>query len=158
MTDPVTLDTPLICPMCGHHLTSTNISCPTCGEPIRPATMLDVTRDRSLSFLTGLISLLITAGCVARCIDLQFQLWQRGNHPIERHIASLNRDVMLLFTLFVSAWLWGPPLLRVAIHDPKSYGKEKVTSRWRVFWQTQIAMYALSVAFVLLCLVTCATR
>lgn len=146
--------------MCGKTVTPMENLCPGCGEPIPKANVPDVARDRMLCYLVGGFTGLMTGGMLINCVMLHFQVLRESSqgHSVTIHLGTLDRDIMMIFTFIASVWLWGPPLLRVAIHDPKSYGKAKIPSRWRLFWQTQVAMYALSVAFVLLCLVTCATR
>lgn len=148
----------MLCPMCGQSVAITENDCPACGEPIQKVKLPVIARDRMLSYLSGGITTLITGGMLVNWIMLERDIAQHNANQIEQHHAALASGIMMGLTFVVSAWLWAPPLIRVAIHDPKAYGKEKVPSRWRLFWQTQLTMYALSVALVLLCLVTCATR
>ncbi len=150
MNEPAESAAPLTCPMCGKTVTPMENLCPGCGESIQKAKPSDVARDRLLCYLVGGFTGLMTGGMLINCVMLQFEvirLWYEVSVPI----AMDNRDTMTVIMFFVSVWLWGVPLLRVVTHDPTSYGKENVPSRWRIFWRTQSA---LSLAVVLVCLIT----
>lgn len=133
-----------LCPMCGQLVAAADRQCPACGEPMLPSQPAVHARDRALALGIGGLSACICGYWIV--IALQ----ATGGFAYERELPKLIA-VVLTF------WFWGPPIIAVLIansrHPPK-----KETSRWRVFWQTQAVMYAISLGLTLLCTITCMPR
>lgn len=140
--------------MCGELVAVAYRQCPACGEPLLPPLPVVNRRDQGLALGIGGLSTAITGYFVWQAIDAL--AWM--NHPLRGPHAEMHRDIALFTAAFVTLWLWGLPIVAVLVGDPRALKKGIVVSGWRLFWQTQGIMYAISVAFVLLCLVTCATR
>jgi hypothetical protein len=131
------------CPMCGALVAAADKRCAACGEAMLPPQPLAQWWDIALAFGIGSATTVLCGYWIGYAVQVA------GGDPMERDISSIIACVL-------TAWFWMLPILAVVVGDPRSTNNRVPTSRWRLFWQAQGIMYAISIAFFLLCLATCA--
>ncbi len=132
MSEPVQQPARHVCPMCGRIIASSKTICSYCGEPPVEKRISGALIDKCLAYITGGVGATI---CIFFLVNLE---------------PGLNVIVAgLVFGL-----LFGPPWVRVSINSPKP-GEKPAISLWRIFWQTQAVMYAITLGSFVLCLGVC---
>ncbi len=133
----------VVCPKCRWQSSFDYKRCLVCGTATVSLARENELRDRWLAFGIGGFSAVI-------CGYFIFVATQAsGGFAYERELPVLVAGV-------VTGWLWMLPILAVIVGDPRRKKQGMLVSPWRLFWQTQAIMYAVSMAFYLLCLATCA--
>lgn len=133
----------LFCPMCGATNLVSSVTCKACGESIPIMAPVDVARDRAIAIGVGMITALICG------------YWILSAVPVLGVPRTISEEITVIFAGLITLWLWGPPLFVSAIYRPADVTRGTAVSRYRVFWQTQSLMYALSIGLHLLCLGIC---
>jgi hypothetical protein len=129
------------CPMCGHVIATACKQCPACGEVILPPKPVAQGGDLVLAFVTGGLSFAVCGFFFVMFIEAW--LW-----PIPEAHAWMVLYFSFFGTCIVTAWLWGPPVIVIRFFATKF---TKPIPAWRIFWQTQAIMYALSIGLFILC-------
>jgi hypothetical protein len=150
MNDP-SLPASIQCPMCGESIAAVAPQCPACGEPLLAGLPIESWRDFALAMSIGAVSCGINGYFAFYAIRAVIA------PPVGPH-SFMERDLAVISAVLVMLWLWPLPVLASLVGDPQRKKKGLPVSRWRLFWQTQGIMYAVSVGLFFLCLVTCATR
>lgn len=121
-----------VCPMCGRIIASTKTICSYCGEPPIEKPIPSDLIDKCLAYVTGGVGAAICGF----------------------FLINIEPGLSVFVAALVFGWLFGPPLIRVSIASAKS-DTTRNSSLWRVFWQTQAVMYAVTLALFVLCLGVC---
>ena len=80
-----------------------------------------------------------------------FFLWHAVNTIAD---GGPERDIAVVTAGLMIGWLWIPPIYVIITSKLKSDGSRPTTSRWRLFWQAQGLIYAVSLLFLPFCLVS----
>ncbi len=129
--------------MCGSVGTAAEGSCRECGELPQRLTAVDTSRDRVIGIGLGILSALICGYWIFSALPLL---------GVPRTVAE---EITVYVSGVITALLWGPPILVTAMFTLSMSNKHQLRYRWRIFWQTQAIMYALSIGSVLLCSGVC---
>lgn len=133
---------PRLCPMCGRSAVGAEQVCPECGDKLPISTRITPAKgiDQAMGVFLALITVLITITVLSPF------LLALGFDPVHPNAGSY-----LCIIMAVIAWLWGPPLIRM------KRSEFNPSHRWRVYWQTQVAVYAITLALFLLLFTVCTT-
>lgn len=139
-----------LCPMCGKaHVVRPSEFCANCGEPIeRVVVQVTTSTDRGLALMFTLISSGISVYVIAQTIYLVIQTSLSTDDNV---MLRIDRNMSLIWTPIFLVWLWAAPFLR----STNAVSKKSGRPRLRLFWQTKMIIYAITLSLCLL-FVTCA--
>ncbi len=135
----------VVCPQCRWQSSFEYKRCLVCGAATVSVDHANQIRDRWLACAIGGFSTVLCGYFIFIAMQAS------GGFAYERELPVLAAWV-------ITGWLWVLPILVVVMGGPRMQKSRLPTSRWRLFWQMQAIMYAISTALFLLCLATCATR
>lgn len=122
------------CPMCGHMLSTPTLYCPGCGEPLRDSAVVGEgeasTFDIAMGFFMGIVTVVTAIYAVAIVND-------RSTREYAYFVMGMKSYCPFLCIL---------PLLRVIFHDPVRNGDRRLISHWRIYWESQLAMFLVPAA------------
>lgn len=137
--------------MCGHFIEVNERPCPSCGETLQTPPADTTLADIVLALGFGGLSVLI-------CGFFYWEFIRACIWPVNVDHYWMVQILDLFAGCLVTAWLWGPPAF-VITYLPRSPTRSKTpVSVCRQFWQIQAIMLAISLALLLLCVLSRAIR